>query len=161
MVIPEGRGRVNSEIRPKSLSFFPEAPPKAALEPVAAITGYQRPPVGRRFAPLTIKTIGPYNYIVRLYDETDRYIAAEIYIKGGEIFHDEFPLGNYYLRYASGTTWYGRNARFGDDTDYYRALEEFQFRSTADGYEGYTIELYRQQNGNLSTRKIPPEEFGA
>ncbi len=124
------------------------------------ITGYLRPPLGRRLAPLTIKTIGSYDYFVRLYDETDQYIVAEIHIRGGSTFHDEFPLGNYRLRYASGTVWYGRNARFGDDTDYYRAQEEFQFRSTADGYEGYTIELYRQQNGNLPTRKIPSEEFG-
>ena len=96
---------------------------------------------------------------MRLYDQANN-IAAEIYIRGGDTFFDKMTLGSYTLRYASGTTWYGRAARFGEGTTYSKTLDVFEFRRTSDGYEGFTIELYRQPYGNLATTSISETEFG-
>ncbi|MGA7323811.1 MAG: hypothetical protein WBX25_04875 [Rhodomicrobium sp.] len=137
----------------------PEPKSKPALTPVEAKTGYYKIPIGPRLAPLTIRTKGPYNFFVRLYDKADN-IVAEIYVRGSDTFSDKMSLGSYTLRYASGTAWYGRAARFGEDTVYSKALESFDFQKTDDGYVGYTIDLYRQPHGNLATAFISEDEFG-
>jgi hypothetical protein len=37
-----------------------------------------------------------------------------IFVRGGENVETLVPLGSYYVRYASGTTWYGHDHLFGD-----------------------------------------------
>ena len=155
---------VNKPESPRATTLQPSAPAfppqsKSALNPVEASTGFFSAPVGPRLAPITIRTRGPYNFFVRLYDQANN-IAAEIYIRGGDTFFDKMTLGSYTLRYASGTTWYGRAARFGEGTSYNKTLDVFEFRGTSDGYEGYTIDLYRQPHGNLATTSISENEFG-
>jgi hypothetical protein len=83
----------------------------------------------------------------------------DIFVRGGDTVQVEVPLGTYVVKYASGTTWYGYDYRFGPETDYSKAESKFDFRN--DGYQisGYTITLYRVAGGNLHTRGLSPAEF--
>ena len=70
---------------PPPVHQSPKHKPQAALTPVEAVTGSYKTPIGPRLAPLTIRTRGPYNFFVRLYNKQD-IIFAEIYIRGGGPF---------------------------------------------------------------------------
>jgi hypothetical protein len=69
------------------------------------------------------------------------------------------PLGSYEMRYAAGEVWYGEDALFGPSTAYSRADAAFDFVRGATQYEGYTVELTLQYNGNLRVQDISPSEF--
>ena len=69
------------------------------------------------------------------------------------------PFGTYEVRYASGDTWYGYEYLFGPETSYSKADKAFTFEFDGNQISGYTITLYKVTNGNLSTKKIRPNEF--
>ena len=140
--------------KPQLLANASTKLPDADLTPVAAKTGFLKWPTGAQVAPFTIKTTKPYSYYVRLFNQDAEEIMAEIFVVGGETFTGKLPLGRYLLRYASGATWYGAEARFGHDTIYSKATEVFDFQEIDGGYEGYTIELI-WPHGNLRTVWMP------
>ncbi|MGO9473240.1 MAG: hypothetical protein ACLPWS_07455 [Rhodomicrobium sp.] len=127
--------------------------------PVKVSTGFLKRPRGARIAPLAIKTGKGSNYFVRLVDVSSKRREAEIYIVGGQTFSAKIPVGQYRLRYASGSTWYGEKLRFGSSTYYYEASQTFEFQRTGNGVTGYTIELIMQAGGNLPTEAISAEKF--
>ena len=43
-----------------------------------------------------------------------------IYIRGGDPFTTKVPLGSYYVRAASGNTWYGEDDLFGPNTAFFK-----------------------------------------
>lgn len=146
-----------------------EAPPRMAA---AAPPAFRAPPVAmpfsgalRRFAPgeaiapFEIQTSAGANYLVKLEDAYRGTDVMDIFVRGGDTVQVEVPLGTYVVKYASGTTWYGYDYRFGPETDYSKAESTFDFRN--DGYQisGYTITLYRVAGGNLHTRGLSPAEF--
>ena len=110
-------------------------------------------------APLEIVTTGSSNYLIKL---KKRYIGSDVmsfFVRGGSTVEVDVPLGTYDLYYATGQNWYGEEALFGEKTRYYKATEPFEFYEE-DGYvNGWTVELFLQQNGNLETDTIDPEEF--
>jgi hypothetical protein len=129
------------------------------LVPVKAYTGFLKRPSGAMIAPLSIKTAPGFNYFVRLVDEASRKHETEIFIIGGQPFSVKIPLGQYRLRYASGSTWYGEKLRFGPNTSYTEALQSFAFQRTRNGVQGYTVELIAQAGGNLPTQPISADRF--
>ena len=79
-----------------------------------------------------------------------------VFIRNGETATRlQVPAGTYEVRYASGETWYGDTHLFGPTTSYSKAGSLFSFG----GGDGYTLELYKQLNGNLHTNTIRPEDF--
>jgi hypothetical protein len=111
-------------------------------------------------APLQIVTRGTdHHYYVKITDwDTDKTIAT-IFIRAGRSIQTEVPLGSYRLKYATGTTWYGQNYLFGDETVYSTADARFDFAAKGDQVSGYTVELYLQQHGNLRTKNLKASEW--
>ena len=48
---------------------------------------------------------------------------------------------------------------FGPDTQYSEADRDFTFSFDGQQYTGYTVTLYKVQDGNLTTSKIPADQF--
>lgn len=109
-------------------------------------------------APLGIETHPGSNYYVKLVDMAGRTVMA-MYVEGGRPFETEVPLGIYEMRYASGKTWYGTKHLFGPETAYAKADSRFEFTFDGNQYNGYTVELFLQNNGNLSTSTMSAGSF--
>ena len=58
-----------------------------------------------------------------------------------------------------GTTWYGTKYLFGPGTSVAKADKTFDFRIDGEKVHGYTVELIKQENGNLNTKDISLEDF--
>lgn len=115
---------------------------------------------GRALAPLTIVTdsIGTYYYVkMTLPGSTDTVVS--VFIHGGKSVELYMPLGIYEMKYVTGKYWYGQRVLFGEQGQYTKADALFHFSDTGNYYSGYTVELFRQVNGNLQTRPISPENF--
>ena len=69
------------------------------------------------------------------------------------------PVGSYTIKYASGQDWYGPEYLFGKDTSYSKADQVFSFQFDGYQYNGYTVELIKQVNGNLQTNSIGQDQF--
>jgi len=113
-------------------------------------------------APLEIRTqFGNGNYFVKISRISgDRLVLSRTaFIRDGGTLDVLLPIGDYEVRYANGLKWYGTSLLFGTDTLYAKADDVFRFRETSDGYSGYTIELYKQVNGNLRTDRLRADEF--
>ncbi len=110
-------------------------------------------------APLEIRTNAGSNYFVKLENIATGQKILDVFIRGGSTANIKVPLGQYRLKYATGTTWYGYEHYFGPSTIYSRANTILHFYR--DGYRvsGYTVTLYHVAGGNLSTSRIAPEQF--
>lgn len=107
--------------------------------------------------PLTIRTrAGSGNFYVKLVERSNLTTPIVIFVQDGATAHDiSVPAGSYEMRYASGETWYGEDSLFGPDTSYSKADDDFTFGNG----DGYTVELYKQANGNLPTSSINKNNF--
>lgn len=112
-----------------------------------------------RLAPLQIVTQVGTNYFVKLINVSTGQSELFAFIKGGEVFEAQMPLGTYEMRYASGDIWYGESILFGPNTRYTRADEQFHFTEDYQGYSGYTVELIMRTNGNLDVDPISASQF--
>ena len=61
---------------------------------------------------------------------------------------------NYELRYAAGTTWYGYDRRFGQETAYGKAGRLFDFHRTGKQVSGHTVSLYKLPNAAMHASRI-------
>lgn len=114
-------------------------------------------PQSRTTGPLVIQTrSGSGNYYVKLVEKNTGITRMTIFVREGATTNElNVPAGTYEMRYATGKTWYGEEALFGDETTYNKADSDFNI-----GYgNGYTVELYLQQFGNLETRRLNKENF--
>jgi hypothetical protein len=137
-----------------------KAPVATALQPVYQQPGLLFNQTGRPpLAPLEIVSAAGNDYFVKLVDLATGRDAVGIYVRGGRAEEVLIPLGSYEMRYAAGETWYGLRDLFGPKTAYSKANTTFNFTMDRGAYSGYTVELIRQVNGNLSTSTIGPEQF--
>ena len=114
----------------------------------------------RALAPFTVRTrSGSGNYYVKLVNVRTNNTVMTLFVREGRTAETKVPLGTYEVRYAVGDKWYGREHLFGPHTSYARCDESFRFYRTSTGYQGYTVELYLQQFGNLETEDISRDEF--
>jgi hypothetical protein len=111
-------------------------------------------------APLKILVpSGDTHYYTKIvYANTNRPVAA-IFIRAGQQVRLEVPLGSFEIKYAMGTTWYGMEYLFGLETSVAKADKIFDFHIKGDKVSGYTIELIKQEGGNLHTRDISLDDF--
>jgi hypothetical protein len=129
------------------------------LVPVKAHTGFLKHPSGSRIAPLTIKTEAGANYYVRLIDASSKNMGRRSILLVARPSRNMSPSGDYRIRYASGSPWYGERLRFGPDTHYVEANETFDFWKRGNQVRGYKIELIMQVGGNLATYPISEKDF--
>lgn len=110
-------------------------------------------------APLKIKTSGTSTaYYVKMVDARGRSVLG-FFIRPGETAEVEMPLGNYYLRYACGTEWYGQKELFGAETVAFKGTDVFRFTEDNEGYNGYSVTLYKVPNGNFETTEMDVDDF--
>ena len=129
------------------------------LEPVTVYNGQILEwPSSKCVAPLEVNTTGTYGYYIYLEDTSGTNDMA-FYVKGGKSAEISVPVGTYEIYYATGKTWYGKEYLFGEDTSTYKCDETFRFYFDGYYYNGYTIDLYTQSNGNLDTTPIPENQF--
>jgi hypothetical protein len=112
-----------------------------------------------RVCPLTVVTQGDYGYYIKLVNAYDETEILTFFVQPGQTVDIDVPLGDYYIRYASGLTWYDEVDLFGPDTAYSEAGDIFYFTEDEENYYGYTVELYMQEGGNLDTYDIAPGDF--
>lgn len=111
-------------------------------------------------APFEIVTrSGQGHYFVKLVDSTTGRDVLSVFVRSGQKVEVEVPYGIFELRYAAGDTWYGEKHLFGKDTVYSRSDELFHFQLVGTEIQGFTVELFLQQDGNLKTRNIKAEDF--
>ena len=83
------------------------------------------------------------------------------YVQAGKSVSLDVPIGVYKLSYACGETWYGATDLFGAETLYYTSSDTLSFYADGDYYNGHTLELWLQQNGNFDQRSISASQFPA
>ena len=71
------------------------------------------------------------------------------------------PLGLYEIYYATGETWYGPDELFGEETRRYQCEGTFEFYDDGEYYQGWTLELYLQENGNMDSDPVDENEWPA
>lgn len=124
-------------------------------------TGSNNASTNKGVAPLRIKTssAGGYHYFVKIVNTANNSPLGSYFIRSGGVLNINVPLGTYEIRYASGRKWYGTDYLFGPETTYNKADSLFTFSFNGYQYSGYTVELIMQQNGNLSTSGIAPNQW--
>lgn len=123
-------------------------------------TGYTDNSNFEGVAPLEIKTPSTGNhYFVKIEDAYTKKNIVSYFIRSGDVLNVDLPLGTYNIKYASGQEWYGTKHLFGPKTAYAKAEQSFNFRSDGYQYNGYTVKLIEQINGNLKTSSIDQNEF--
>lgn len=148
----------------------PEPPRPAVLESLPPVVdqapGIMWNATGRPgLAPLRIITRPGADYYIKLVDYHSGADGVGIFVRGGSVLEREIPLGSYRLRYAYGKAWRGLPSLFGpgDHTGYQQSSTRFDFSSSTvpNGiqYNGHTVELIRQVNGNMPTHSIAASEF--
>jgi len=130
--------------------------PELPTPPSGEVRQYSTQPA---LAPFQIRSSAGSNYLVKLDSASNGRPVLSIFVRGGRTEDVHVPLGTYVVKYASGDKWYGYTHLFGPDTQYSKADRSFTFSFDGQQYSGYTITLYRVQDGNLTTTKIPPDQF--
>lgn len=111
-------------------------------------------------APLSITTpTGDHSYFAKLVEVSTSRVAMTMFIRPGSRIEIKAPLGEYRLRYASGVRWQGEAKLFGSETLYNEAEKTFEFRKTGTQFEGFSVRLIMQRDGNLETRSLRSDQF--
>ncbi len=130
--------------------------PQKALPFSGSVRSYS---TAERVAPFEIKAAKGSHYLLKLVDAYTGTPVLTVFVRSGTMVKVDVPLGNYEVRYACGSTWYGYKLLFGPDTAYSKAEKTFTFEVVGNQLRGFTITLYRVANGNLHTSRIRPTEF--
>ena len=71
----------------------------------------------------------------------------------------DVPIGVYKLYYCCGETWYGTKYKFGDSTRYSTSDELLSFYADSEYYQGHSLELWAQTDGNFEDHSIDESQF--
>lgn len=149
-----------SDTPPRATDSRPQPPlffePELPLPPNGEINIYTD---GEGVAPFEIKSSYGNSYLVKLVNASTDQPVLTVFVRGGNTVNLDVPIGTYIVKYAAGEKWYGYTYFFGPTTSYSKADETFTFRYNGNQISGYTITLYKVQNGNLHTETISPNEF--
>lgn len=182
-LLPRGRTTLETSSRTTTPTVAQSSPTKPAVEAKMTteselldfagedvltdeeVFGLTRPSTGhfgkaakKSVAPLKISVSPNADYFVYLVDG-DGLAVASFYIRAGQTLESKMPLGTFELFYVAGTTWYGEDRFFGDNTVYSVVTKQLSFTRDVDGYNGIKVELILQTNGNLPTKGISRKEF--
>lgn len=101
---------------------------------------------------------GESDYYLTLKNITDGY-KINIYLSSGNTMEIAVPLGVYKFIYCCGKNWYGYEHLFGDESYYYTTDDTFNFYKSSTHYCGHSVELIKQENGNMEEKKLTPEQY--
>jgi len=149
----------NRSSAPTSYAPRPPSLPSQPLPRSGEINTHIPGVYGSMDAPFEIKTSAGSNYLLKMEHWDSGRDILDVFVRSGETIEIKVPVGKYRVKYASGQTWYGSEELFGPRTSYSKADQPFEFRKTYNGYNGYTITLYRVRNGNLRTSNIGASDF--
>ena len=71
----------------------------------------------------------------------------------------DVPIGVYKLYYCVGSTWYGGDEKFGENTKCYSSEELLEFYADSQYYQGCSLELWAQTGGNFEDHAISESSF--
>jgi hypothetical protein len=155
----QGKNELETRIKEKRVQRSVDKLLNNETDPLPPTGILARKYVGEGVAPLEIKTRPGSNYYVKVMAWTTKAEVMTAIIQGGQPFETALPIGSYEIKYAAGQNWYGPVLDFGEGASYSRCDDRFDFTQTYDGYNGYTIELILQRDGNLRTETISADEF--
>lgn len=141
----------------------PDPVPDKVLTPVPVHNGkIVQSPRSEALAPLGVTTPTGENCYVYLssLDGTPSNNMG-FYVAADRFAEVSVPLGLYEIYYATGETWYGPDELFGEDTRRYKCEGTFDFYSDGEYYQGWTLELYLQENGNMDSDPVDENEWPA
>ena len=122
----------------------------------------------QRFYPPTISALAPFkvsakgattHYFVKLEDWRTATPVVTVFVRKGEEVAIHVPLGEFRLKYASGTNWMGPEALFGLVTSSSTAMSPMIFRVEGNQYRGHILELTPRISGNLQTAPFGSRSF--
>lgn len=151
---------------PQQYDYTPQ--PVSTQPPVERMRSYPLPASGsgnkyfegEGVAPLSITVSNNQtNYYIKLVNWYDKKPCVIFFVRGGESTEILVPLGSYELRYATGEEWYGEEHLFGSKTQYGKAETRLDFTSSDGYYNGHTLKLTPQRNGNMHTSHLSAQEF--
>ncbi len=100
---------------------------------------------------------------VKVVSVADPNNFVSIYVRANKSATVHIKNGEYTLKYATGSKWYGSKDLFGSDTRFYSADTTLDMSTSRSGnyiyYQTYTITLYTVAGGNLSTSRISEDDF--
>jgi len=145
-----------AEILQAEIDIFKETHQELSLPPTGILSESNQ----ISLAPFEVITQGlGDHYFIKLEEVISEKVVLTAFIRVGERFERDVPLGSMILKYATGTSWYGVDELFGPETDYYKADDIMVFSQNSNYYEGFTIELYKQVGGNLEVDEIDSSFF--
>ncbi|WLA39700.1 hypothetical protein QNJ95_43830 [Bradyrhizobium elkanii] len=122
-------------------------------------------------APFSIQTNSGSNYLVKLVNVANSKNQIWVFVRRGEPYSTKVPIGNYSLRVASGSTWYGREELFGPDTQFFRLRGKkgatvdqslvLEFKKERNRIVGHTLSFEGSVDGNMEQEAMTRSEFDA
>jgi hypothetical protein len=153
------------------------APPPAAVQPVPLPPAPPAPPppaelpwpvTGREWdtyegigvCPLIIKTPkdGMATF-VKVVDAKTNAPVTGFFIRPGDFYEVLIPMGDYRIKYARGTTWYGPGAAFGANSKRIMMVGIFSFFNNGKNYMGNSFTLLTQVQGNVAYDNLTQDQF--
>lgn len=133
---------------------------ESSLTPVSFSNGeIIQYPQSEQLCPLTVEVTDENSYYIFLDSTTTQYNDMAFMVSPSSSAEVLVPLGTYEIYYASGETWYGEEVLFGSSTSYNKCEGTFDFYDDGEYYQGWTLELYMQDEGNMDTEIISAEDF--
>jgi hypothetical protein len=103
------------------------------------------------------------NFFVKVISDDTKQEAARLFVRSGEVATITLPPGDYRVRYASGSNWFGEGQYFGPETVVAEGVDAVELRAikSATGYQlvGGELTLEKQVDGNFADREIAMEDF--
>lgn len=109
--------------------------------------------------PLKISAPSGANWFVKLDDWNTGLTRYMLFVRGGEAAEVGVPAGTYRIKFASGSTWYGDEIRFGPDTTYSVIDKPTTFSIAGSQLLGHEISLTLRRDGNLRRQSISAGQF--
>lgn len=121
-----------------------------------------------RFYPFTLSAPVPFkisardattHFFVKLEDWRTATPVVTAFVRKGEEIAINVPLGEFRLKYASGTNWMGPEALFGPATSSSQATLPMLFRFEGNQYRGHVLDLTPRVSGNLHAAPVDARSF--
>lgn len=133
---------------------------RAATLPVSGEFQRFYPPTLSAPAPFKISAkSSPTHFFVKLEDWRTTAPVVTAFVRKGEEVAINVPLGEYRLKYASGTNWMGPETLFGPATSSSQATLPMIFRIEGNQYRGHVLDLTPQISGNLHAAPVGARSF--
>lgn len=106
--------------------------------------------------PFKIYTPSKYDsHYIKINNASTGETFISVYIREGDSITVYLPVGQYRIRYATGSKWYGWDELFGPDGDYLTFKETISIKKD----NKYSLTLYQQADSNMTTKSLTQESF--